>query len=323
MARSTTKPITTKSKWRKLKRSGLNRSVLPPKTKRSTVSTKTLLANQSLVKEVVHLDHAPTEFGLFMQDITWLIERVVFDYPSIRDLESHLKETHTPQSPVTIKKGVFCDFGRSYNKTGPVIPYGSIEIVKIISKDKSINSFVWVDWDMYKCSSYFPIIKDHLLSSDYEIYDNVADALSEIGEEEVFIKPNDNEKSFDGGVCSAKEIKKLKCIDEKVVLATPKKIFAEYRVLVSRGKHITGSRYMLNAEIWYDEHVPPDVIELAEEAHLTLWKHDYPEIMCVDVAIGELGPKVVEISCPNTSAMYCGDMGKFADACRDLIYETP
>lgn len=140
---------------------------------------------------------------------------------------------------------------------------------------------------------------------------------------DVFIKPTSDLKLFKGGVFEAgRTLYQQVCssgmvdsnfIDAKedfVALAPLKEITREWRFLVV-GKHVvTGSQYMKDGNIVYDEYIPPRVFEQAMTWATYYQPADMFTMDLCQLSNGEL--YIVEYNCINASGLYHCDIEKFA-----------
>lgn len=168
-----------------------------------------------------------------------------------------------------------------------IIFQGSISLAKQIQKEKSWT--VFASWDNLKCSTYYAHWGKYLLNSDYIMMPFAelkrrfkellmpGDPLYPGGA--FFVRPDSNAKTFSATVLSGVRDfgtdDKIKNTWERllydppatelVIIAPVKPIHREWRVICSKGKVITGSRYKTWNQVDYKAELPDAVKELALE----------------------------------------------------------
>lgn len=145
-----------------------------------------------------------------------------------------------------------------------------------------------------------------------------------------FIKPNEDTKAFTAEVLSRDaffvfkhKIAELDASeyssvtrDTKVVIATPKEIFAEYRFFVVDGKVITQSLYRSGDTVYYSSAVDEYIIEFAQKM-VDMYQPDRAFVL--DVAVTPNGLKVIEVNSINSSGLYSIDVQKMIFAIEEML----
>lgn len=272
----------------------------------------------------------------------WLINRTAFGDSQGPDIEKELKRIgvdYVNGAYSVEEKAVKIFWDRSkYNGLPdcPIIPVGSIQFVEFIS-DMVEGACVWVDWRAFACTGYYNVFGKYLLNQDYLMLTVGEAARKEnfiygiLGKGEVFIRPNDNKKSFDGQVVKREnfqaftlDLESKLWHDSILVFAAKEKINAEYRIVVnSRHGYVCGSRYMKDGEVWIDPEVPESVKEYAENLAASSAERGLPHMICYDIADTPKGLKLIEISCVNTAGLYDFDVPAYVSAMNECaMYET-
>jgi len=148
-------------------------------------------------------------------------------------------------------------------------------------------------------------------------------------EEEYFIRPCEDGKTFAGSISTWKSFREwavrvlelkedyFKTItpDTKITIAPVKTINAEYRFFVVDGKVITGSRYKVGTRVIYTECTEKRIIKFAQKM-VDIWA---PAIaFVIDIAYTKEGLKVIEINCFNSAGFYDCDMLQLVHAVEKL-----
>lgn len=138
--------------------------------------------------------------------------------------------------------------------------------------------------------------------------------------DEFFIRPVEDSKSFAGTIMTAKNFedwrKDLMAIEgyttlpseTRVMMASLKPIWSEYRTTVIEGKVVTASRYKTGKTVAYSQDVGDRIIDFANR-RAREWT---PRIaFTLDIADTPDGLKVIETNAISSSGFYALDMGIF------------
>ena len=190
--------------------------------------------------------------------------------------------------------------------TENVLIYGSTRLVSLLEKSSKYNPGVVSITDDYLKKWD----KDFLLNSD-----NVIQDISEVhlGNESLFIRPQGDNKEFDGAVYTKEEFEKIKNViptNLTVLVSSVKEIRNEWRLFIVNGKVSTGSHYRYGGkEVCAWPEYPPTAVFAAEhlcEAYLPA------EIFVMDVCMTKEGDyKVVECNGFNSCGFYEASVDKF------------
>lgn len=151
----------------------------------------------------------------------------------------------------------------------PTVIYGSLNAIRLLN-NQPIYPGVWANFDKLRCASYYPVLAEHLLQQDYAflpmsevvrrkrwVFDTFSDFPStsvlamEKTNPQVFIRPDDNMKSFNGGLVSWRAFERwyeqsqlyTDTSKELVVVARPQRIFGESRCVVVDKKVVSCGGY--------------------------------------------------------------------------------
>lgn len=219
----------------------------------------------------------------------------------------------------------------------PVVLYGHLGVIRHYQFGRhKLPPFCWCDFDQLKCSTYYAWWGEFLLQRRYAMMplgeiarsaDMVFETFSR--EDKVFIRPDDNMKTFVGQVVSRNnfdswhrhhvEYKAGK--DCLCVVSRPEKIDAEWRFVVKDGNVVTGSRYMSDGCIDIEEGFPNEAAEKVEEiaASQPLWT-PHP-IYVMDICLSESEFRLMEIGSINAAGLYKCDLRRFAQAVEEVVQE--
>lgn len=189
-------------------------------------------------------------------------------------------------------------------------------IKHVLSRGRDGRHFypgAWVDWEMLSCHYYYSRWGEFLLQQEYAFYPfgellRLKNYLYKTfgKNNNIFIRPNTNDKVFTGSVVEEKHFKSwfdatrlpndLMCI-----IAKPQDILAEYRFVMFENKVISGSQYKDGNCIIHSDVLPKESINFAEKVS-SVWS-PHP-IYCLDLAETKEGFKVVECGSVNMAGFY-------------------
>lgn len=266
---------------------------------------------------------------------TWLIEAV--QYQNDRDCPQRLAYLLQELDCNVI---VFDDEDLSFLdelKEGPVIFYGSINtLLDIRSQGKSLpGPFAWYDPYTFSCRSYYEYLSPFVLGKNSQFLtlselrepSVITDIYERYGKDNmVFIRPDDNEKTFTGTLVRQTNAKTWlsdlidrRFIPEKteVVVSKPQKITCEWRFIMVDGKVASGSQYMTNSFCDPMEGYKQEAAQFAEEA--ALYWSPFP-VYVMDIGeVYEEGFRVVEVGPFNYAGLYQSDIRAVAGAINNLF----
>lgn len=210
-----------------------------------------------------------------------------------------------PDTAESIDNLLFRFDGVSKKILKPII-YGPPLPVEHCTKNYSFVS--WLDLSSLTCSTYYPVFGEHLLNSEYimmplgDIKRNWQRLLKLFNQDYyLFVRPNDNAKSFVGQLTSYDDLVTLQRAGQPdnliCVISTPYTIKEEYRLFFRHRKYITGSSYRINGEVIKSSKIPDRILKFAENAAMLKYP-ELPPVWIMDVGIVEEldQPKIIEVS---------------------------
>lgn len=205
--------------------------------------------------------------------------------------------------------------------------FGTVEGVKLF---QGFGCRTWCDWNKLKCSYYFPRWGELLLARRYGFYPlgEVLRLGSELWrwyedtEGRAFIRPDANDKCFDGVVVHSRNLpywlKQAEGLPPETLclVARPEKIYAEYRLWVVQGKVVAGSQYIFQGKIDHQQGWPISAQDLAEHAAY-LWSPHAAFVL--DVASEVPGKfSILECGSVHTCGLYAADVGRIVSSLSEL-----
>jgi hypothetical protein len=204
----------------------------------------------------------------------------------------------------------------------PVIALGGISMAKDHHRRKlPARPFVWFDEEKLKCSHYFAYYDADLVSRRYAFVPYAALVrawdwfFDRFGADDLlFIKPDTNDKVFNGEVVNRQNKKYWEGITSKngdqeahqlCLMSEPINIKSEWRLFVADGEVIAGSRYKENGIMCKEEGYPKEAAQVAERLFAKWSPHP---IMCMDIGQTSTGYKIIEIGSANCAGFYESDL---------------
>ncbi len=206
--------------------------------------------------------------------------------------------------------------------------YGSTSfITKVYQKYKPKGIFF--NPDTFLISNYIDKWKDHMLNSNAEIttLEDFLNKKSYLDDKQFFVRPNADDKSFDGNVMTYKQLgnwnnNMLQFDDTKlspksiIIVSEPYNIKKEWRLYVVNGEVVSGSQYRENFKLKKDIFVPNDVIDFA---HDRIKEYSPSTCFAMDVCLCGDSLYIVECGCINSVGFYAADKEKILLAIKDHI----
>ncbi len=199
-------------------------------------------------------------------------------------------------------------------KKQDLVAFGATTLVKIAIK-QGWNPGVWFN-DNFNCLSTFNYLDNFCLNNDLVVL-----PIKDIKPQKspMFYRPLDDLKAFTGSVFDWPDFKEFKDNAEKrgelvngntlVAMSSVKKIVAEWRFFIVKGKPITCSQYKVGTQVITS--FTPDSEEVWNFANKVCDKWLPEQNVVLDIGLTfDQEYKVVEFNCINASGFYKCDMQK-------------
>lgn len=263
---------------------------------------------------------------------TWLIEPEVFSDDNLEGLIKALDRSNTPYVEI--------EFGKSYQEyinipyDDKVVVHGSVQLANVARRLAPRWHGLFYNLPEYNCNYYYPRFGQYLLNQNYVMLpvgdlerrkDFMFFMLSATAE--LFVRPNAATKPFTGQIISrsnwTKDMKLLMFYDvepeELVVLASPKKIDKEWRLIVVDDQIVTGSQYRDGTNYERIPHVPDAVLQFGETV-LKESKYKPDRAWMLDICQTD-HLHVLEVGPFSSCAMYAADPELVVEAINQSIMD--
>ena len=206
---------------------------------------------------------------------------------------------------------------------GPVIVYGSVALLQDLSDKAGSLPFtpaLWSHWDSFCCRTFYSRWESWLLQRKFEFvpigdmkrrWDALIDDYGI--NDRVFLRPDAGNKDFNGGIVKrdyfnawhGTAMRFSPPPDSLVVVASPEKILAEYRLFIADGVVVAGSKYKTGEFVCPEPGYHDQARQVAETA-AKVWSP--ARVFCIDVAETPAGFRIVECNPFNCAGVYESDL---------------
>lgn len=252
----------------------------------------------------------------------WLMQSVFNRDPKVIEIKTNLERFGIPYTDCKVipfsEDGIEFEDGNTYEslKDEFIFVYGSYTLARISKKYFSPASFISPNLSIDNLQLHYG---NEMFNSDM-IVGSVKDV--DAIDDKFFIRPTEDTKSFCGEVVTREWYNdwKQKILDNppenystvtrdtQISMARLKQIDQEIRCFVIDDKVVTASQYKQNGSPFFHPHVDDYIIDYVNNVIKT-WKPD--DAFCMDVAVANGVPKILETNCINSSGLYCIDTQKF------------
>lgn len=228
----------------------------------------------------------------------WLIEN--YEHDSSLDPFFNAIKNHGDRMDVFEAKPFYDkkQFGK-YDNNDCIIFYGTLNLGRMLQKDKGWVPGVYCNFTNLCCHSYYSYWYKYLLNKDYimlpmmqilERKDEVFNQFSVNGE--IFIRPDSGAKPITGQTILVDNIEREfklfldyagNDLDQIIaIISSPKKIDFEYRCVVANKKVVSCCQYKRDRELDIKKDSPSDIMMIANMVAQEIWQPDlvYTLDMC-------------------------------------------
>jgi ATP-grasp domain, R2K clade family 3 len=263
---------------------------------------------------------------------TWLFEADVFGQTA-EPLKAEVRRQgmwcHVTRQGLLARGGGDAYGGHRIAADDCVVACGCYPFVRFVQDNRRWVPGAWCSLENLACSAYYPHFRPYLLNRRHRIttaieavrdQDALFAALGRAGR--VFVRPDGCQKVFTGRVVAEAEFRTALAParydpDTRVVVAEPRAIAREWRLIVAEGVVIAASRYLVGGEIRVEAGCPADVLAFAAEMLAAVpWRPD--AIFMADVCESGGGLYLLELNGFSCSAVYPCDYRAVVAGAGDL-----
>jgi hypothetical protein len=270
--------------------------------------------------------------------IKWLFERNVFDDGTPAAMAKLVRAAGMACAEVAFEsvggdERQLRPVGRiPFDPDDAVFVYGSMNLMKWLLHQQKWPKLAWYDFRRLCCQRYYAHWGQYLLQRRYAFL-----PLAEVNRrkdwvfetfarnESVFIRPDDNAKSFSGGVVHRDGFSRWYELanfyepgpDCLAVVSAPQVIHAEWRLVIGGGKVVTASQYRREGREEVSAGYPAEAAAFAETVTRSNSFEPHPTYV-MDVASTDDGYRLIEIGSVCCASLYACDLERLVNAIVEL-----
>ena len=246
------------------------------------------------------------------KNIQWTVQRNLTSPSDLEALQSACKKLEIPFVPVDIIP--FCPALPPFEKDRRSIIYGSTTFNALAANDPLLQEGLFFDESQFSIENYIAHWGRHMLNYEARIttFQSLFDSQEYATDKLLFIRPNDDSKSFAGEIKRFDEIrewfKTLSDIENssvssesKIVVSEPYNIQYEWRLWIVNKKVIAASKYRQYFQLTKEEGCPDAVIDFAIARCQEYTPHN---VFVMDICLCGDEYFIVECGCMNGAGFY-------------------
>jgi hypothetical protein len=200
-----------------------------------------------------------------------------------------------------------------------VIFRGTLPLMRHIQATRRWKPGGWCTFQNLACSTYYAYYGSFLLNREYSLLPvaeavRLADSLFARYARDglLFVRPDSVDKSFTGALADRASFKRTisgSAFDPTtlILVAAPKKVHYEWRLIVANGKVIAGSQYSQDGGFKAVRDCPSEVLAFAATVLQDVGWHPDP-LFVMDVCDSEDGLRLLELNSFSCSAHHLADL---------------
>lgn len=209
--------------------------------------------------------------------------------------------------------------------------YGSTTMGELVMKDNSLNAGFFFNPASFSIANYFEKWGIHMLNYG-ALVTSFNDLMSKEYESDklLFIRPDDDSKSFSGEVKQFGEIRQwfdqLKTIDNAslsldspIIVSEPYHLRYEWRLWIVDKQVVAASKYREDFRLKKEKGCPSEVIQFAEQRCAEYTPHD---VFVMDICETGDNYYIVESGCLNSAGFYEADIDAIVRRVTDYFSVT-
>jgi len=243
-------------------------------------------------------------------NIQWVVQKNLTSEDILQDLKKSCENINVDYVEVEVIP--FTNNLPQFNKEKRSIFYGSTTLNNLIYNDPKLNEGLFFNTN-YSIENYFEKYGEHMINYGSKV--TTFKDLMEMDyepEQILFIRPNDDTKSFVGDTKQFKNIeewyKVLKTFENtnldlntKIIVGEPFNIKSEWRLWIVNKKVVASSKYREYFKLKKQEGCPIEVIEFAEQRCSEYTPHD---VFVMDIGLCGDEYYIIECGCINAAGFY-------------------
>lgn len=272
--------------------------------------------------------------------INWLLEQNVFDDGNPEQISKIVRSHGMPCYEIAYS----CVEGNEQDLR-PVKPfvlgdddtvmvYGSMNLMKWLLREQKYPRLAWYNFSRLTCQNYYARWRQFLLQRRYaflplaEIDRRAGWVFQTFGRNgAVFIRPDDNAKSFGGGIVKEENFAQWYQLANfyepgpgcLAVVSSPETIRAEWRFVIGQKRVVTGSQYRREGEEQVSAGYPSEAAAFAETVANANDFNPHP-MYVMDIAGTDEGYRLIEIGSVCCASLYACDLTKLVASVTEIAF---
>jgi hypothetical protein len=264
--------------------------------------------------------------SLHYQNVQWVVQQNLTAREDFDELKNACLKMNIPFVGIDIVP--FSSELPQFDIQKPSIPYGSTTFNALASKNENLKKGLFFDNNTFSIENYLDKWHTHMLNFGSKIctFRELIESKTE-NDKLLFIRPDDDSKSFAGEVIRFSDIKdwydKLSFIgnsgirlESKIVVSEPYNIQSEWRLWIVKKNVVAASKYREYFHLKKEEGCPLEVVSFAEERCFEYTPH---EVFVMDVCLSGDEYYIVECGCMNGAGFYKANIEKIVKSVTDYF----
>ncbi|WP_295128465.1 ATP-grasp domain-containing protein [uncultured Chitinophaga sp.] len=245
-------------------------------------------------------------------NIQWVVQRNLTSPGNFEDLQSACNVLNIPFVAIDIIP--FASSLPAFSRERASILYGSTTFNYLATQDEDLRKGIFFDEISFSIENYISKWGQHMLNGDATIttFKELIESNKYPADKQLFIRPNDDSKSFAGEVKAFGEIarwyEQLKAVentnltpDSPIVAGEPYNIAAEWRLWIVNKEVVAASKYREYFRLKKEEGCPDPVKAFAEARCREYAPHD---VFVMDICLCGDTYYIVECGSMNGAGFY-------------------
>lgn len=249
------------------------------------------------------------------KEIQWVIQRNLSSEDTIEALANSCNESGVDY--VLFDMIPFSTNLPDFPKEKKSIFYGSTTTMYLAYRDEHLKEGVFFDEKEFSIKNYVDKWGEHMLNSGAHFLPiKDVSTLDYSSEKWLFVRPNEDSKSFSGAVMKYAEIATwLEGVQQtetfvltpetEIVIAEPFHIESEWRLWVVAGRVVAATKYRQDFRLQKESGCPSEVLNFAEARCKEYTPH---EIFVMDIGLCGGQYYIIECGCMNSAGFYSADI---------------
>lgn len=259
--------------------------------------------------------------------IQWVVQRNLTNLTDFEGMQHACEQLSIPFIPLDIIP--FSTELPSFDRSRRTIIYGSTTFNALAREEASLREGIFFDEAQFSIENYFHHWGRYMLNYGARIttFEELIVSNEYPGDKMLFIRPNDDNKSFAGEMKRYDEIRDWyaqlssveKFTDGKIVISEPYNIQYEWRLWIVNKQVIAASKYRHYFKLKKEEGCPDSVVAFAQARCEEYTPHD---VFVMDICLCGDEYFIVECGGMNAAGFYKARIGDIVKGVSEYFVET-